>query len=56
MYGIINIQLLRAIVIACILLAILVSLFLLMGAHAAHFTPPLQAIVPCGPQNGWCHQ
>jgi hypothetical protein len=56
MYRIIDGHLLRTLMIACILLAILVGLFLLMGAHAAHSAAPLHAIVPCGPDAPWCHQ
>ncbi len=54
MLQIIDGRLLRTLVIACLVLALIVGLFLLMGAHAAHTAAPLHAIIPC-PQS-WCHQ
>jgi len=49
-------RLLRTLVIACVVLAVIVGFFLLMGAHAAHTAVPLHAIIPCGPQTPHCNQ
>lgn len=56
MLQIIDSRLLRTLAITCLVLAIIVGLFLLMGAHAAHTAAPLHAIIPCGPQYPHCHQ
>ncbi len=56
MLQIIDGRLLRTLVIACLVLALIVGLFLLMGAHAAHTAAPLHAIIPCGPQDPHCKQ
>lgn len=56
MLQIIDGRLLRTLVIACLVLAIIAGLFLLMGAHAAHTVAPLHTIVPCGPMEPHCQQ
>lgn len=56
MLQIIDGHLLRTLVIACLVLALIMGLFLLIGAHAAHATAPLHAVVPCGPDYPHCYQ
>jgi len=51
MLQIIDGRLLRTLVIACLLLALIMGLFLLIGAHAVHASAPLHAVAPC---QGWC--
>ena len=55
MLQIIDGRMLRTFVIVCLVLAILVGLFLLIGAHAAHAAVHLQSIKPC-PQDPYCYQ